>query len=64
MLKETIKRVLVKLTSTKLWITLWSLFLISYITFANLVAFNNLALALVVIPTSYFVANEIQKRLN
>lgn len=64
MLKETIKRILVKLTSTKLWITLWSLFLISYITFTNLVAFNNLALALVVIPTSYFVANEIQKRLN
>lgn len=64
MLKETIKRILVKLTSTKLWITLWSLFLISYITFTNKVEFNNLALALVVIPTSYFVANEIQKRLN
>lgn len=55
------KRLLLKLTSVKTWIAIWSLWLISYIVVSDKPQFETLALSLLAVPTSYFVANTIQK---
>lgn len=61
-MKEIIKRILVKLTSTKFCITLWAIALITVIALKNIDSMNNIALALTSVPVSYFIANTIQKR--
>lgn len=57
-----LKRVLIKLTSTKFCITLWAIALITVISIKNIESMNNIALALTSVPVSYFIANTIQKR--
>ncbi|MEE1126065.1 MAG: hypothetical protein U0L18_09070 [Acutalibacteraceae bacterium] len=61
-MKEIIKRILIKLTSTKFCITLWAVALITVIALKNIDSMNNIALALTSVPVSYFIANTIQKR--
>lgn len=58
-----LKRLLQKLTSTKVWLTGWACFMISYIVVKNLDSFFGIALALCSVPLSYFAVNEIQKYL-
>ena len=57
-----LKRILLKLTSTKFAITLWSTVLITFIVTENIASMNNIALALTAVPVSYFVVNAVQKR--
>lgn len=57
-----LKRILLKLTSTKFVITLWSTILITFIVTKNIASMNNIALALTAVPVSYFVVNAVQKR--
>ena len=57
-----IRRILVKMTSTKFVITLWSTALITFIVTKNIASMNNIALALTAVPVSYFVVNAVQKR--
>lgn len=57
-----LKRILLKLTSTKFIITLWSTALITFIVTKNIASMNNIALALTAVPVSYFVVNAVQKR--
>lgn len=57
-----LKRILLKLTSTKFVITLWSTALITFIVTQNIASMNNIALALTAVPVSYFVVNAVQKR--
>ena len=61
-MKGIIKRILIKLTSTKFCITLWAIALITVIALKNIDSMNNIALALTSVPVSYFIANTIQKR--
>lgn len=61
-MKEIIKRIIIKLTSTKFCITLWAVALITVIALKNIDSMNNIALALTSVPVSYFIANTIQKR--
>ena len=61
-MKEIVKRMLIKLTSTKFCITLWAIALITAISIKNIESMNNIALALTAVPVSYFIANTIQKR--
>ena len=60
--KELLKRVAIKLTSTKFCITLWAIALITVISLKNIESMNDIALALTSVPVSYFIANTIQKR--
>lgn len=57
-----LKRILLKLTSTKFVITLWSTALITFIVTRNIASMNNIALALTAVPVSYFVVNAVQKK--
>lgn len=57
-----LRRILLKLTSTKFVITLWSTALITFIVTKNIASMNNIALALTAVPVSYFVVNAVQKR--
>ena len=52
-----------KLKSTKLWICLFSIVIIAWIVITQQSAFNGLAMALVVVPVSYFHENVKQKEL-
>lgn len=61
-MKEIIKRIAIKLTSTKFCITLWAMALITVISIKNIESMNNIALALTSVPVSYFIANTIQKK--
>lgn len=61
-MKEIIKRIAIKLTSTKFCITLWAIALITVISLKNIESMNDVALALTSVPVSYFIANTIQKR--
>lgn len=61
-MKEIIKRIAIKLTSTKFCITLWAIALITVISIKNVESMNDVALALTSVPVSYFIANTIQKR--
>ena len=58
-----IKRIFTKLTSFKNILTLWSVGMITYIVSANRVDWNNVSMALVAIPLSYFAVNIIQKKI-
>lgn len=61
-MKEILKRIAIKLTSTKFCITLWAIALITVISIKNIESMNDIALALTSVPVSYFIANTIQKR--
>lgn len=61
-MKEIVKRIAIKLTSTKFCITLWAIALITVISIKNIESMNDIALALTSVPVSYFIANTIQKK--
>lgn len=56
-----LKRILIKLTSVKNILLIWSCFLITAIVIKDRQAFNNLAMLLVAVPISYLPSNIIQK---
>ncbi len=56
----TIKK---KLQSTKLWITLWAVGMISYIAIADKTDFYGIAQLLCSVPLSFVVANVAQKTI-
>ena len=51
------KNVLRKLGSVKVWIALWSMWLITYIVLRNLASFNNLAMLAMAPIVGYLGAN-------
>lgn len=51
------KKVLQKLGSVKVWIALWSMFLITFITMRNMTDFNNLAMLAMAPVVAYLGAN-------
>ena len=52
-----------KLKSTKLWITVWSIAMISYIVIADKTNFYGIAQLLSAVPLSYVAANVAQKAI-
>lgn len=52
-----------KLRSTKLWITIWALGIISFIVIADKTDFYGIAQLLCSIPLAYVVANVAQKAI-
>lgn len=52
-----------KLKSTKLWITIWAIAIITYIIIAGKSDFYGIAQLLCSIPLSYVVANVAQKAI-
>lgn len=52
-----------KLKSVKLWVTVWSMALITYIVFRDKNDFYGIAQLLCSIPLSYVVANVAQKAI-
>lgn len=60
-MKDILKRILIKLTSVKTLLLIWSCFLITAIVIKDRQTFNNLAMLLVAVPISYFPSNIIQK---
>lgn len=52
-----------KLRSIKLWVTIWSICLISYIVIADRIGFLTIAEKLCVVPLSYIIANVAQKAI-
>lgn len=52
-----------KLKSTKLWITIWAIAIITYIIIAGKADFYGIAQLLCSIPLSYVVANVAQKAI-
>jgi len=60
-MKDILIRTLIKLTSVKTWLLIWSCFLITAIVLKDRQTFNNLAMLLVAVPISYFPSNIIQK---
>ena len=56
-----LKRILIKLTSVKNILLIWSCFLITAIVIKDRQTFNNLAMLLVAVPISYLPSNIIQK---
>lgn len=52
-----------KLKSTKLWITIWSVVMITFIVIANKTEFYGIAQLLCSVPLSYVVANVAQKAI-
>ena len=52
-----------KLRSIKLWITIWSMCIISYIIISNHTAFLAIAEKLCIVPLSYIIANVAQKAI-
>jgi hypothetical protein len=57
--KEFLKSVLQKLSSTKFWITAWAGFLVTWIVIKNLQSFANIAMILCAVPVSYIGANVV-----
>ena len=60
--KTTVKHP--KLKSTKLWITIWAIALITFIVLANRIDYYGIAQLLCSIPLSYVVANVAQKAIS
>ena len=52
-----------KLKSTKLWITIWSMAMITYIVVADKTGFYGIAQLLSAVPLSYVAANVAQKAI-
>ena len=52
-----------KLTSAKLWVTLWAIAMVSYIVIANRSEFMTIAQWLCAVPLAYIGANVWQKKI-
>lgn len=60
-MKSLLKRIAIKLTSTKTWVALWAMFLVTWIVITKQEAFNYLAFALVVLIGCFLGVNLTQK---
>lgn len=62
---EILKRVLIKLTSAKLIITLWAMVMVSYLIFTKTASENSaLVMVLASTPIAYCGLNVAQKKIN
>lgn len=52
-----------KLKSVKLWVTLWSIVMVSFIVIANRTEFLNIAQPLCFVPLGYLGVNVWQKKI-
>lgn len=52
-----------KLTSSKLWITIWAIALVTFIVIANRTEFLNIAQPLCFVPLGYLGVNVWQKQI-
>lgn len=52
-----------KLTSAKLWVTLWAIAMVSFIVIANRTEFLNIAQPLCFVPLGYLGVNVWQKKI-
>lgn len=52
-----------KLKSVKLWVTLWSIVIVSFIVIANRTEFLNIAQPLCFVPLGYLGVNVWQKKI-
>lgn len=52
-----------KLLSAKLWVTIWSIVMVTFIVMANRTEFNNIAQWLCSVPLAYIGANVLQKKI-
>lgn len=52
-----------KLKSIKVWVTVWALFLITYIVIGNKTSFHSIAQLLCAVPLTYIGANVAQKAI-
>lgn len=52
-----------KLTSAKLWVTLWAIGMVTFIVIANRTEFMNIAQWLCAVPLAYIGANVWQKKI-
>ena len=52
-----------KLTSVKLWVTLWAIAMVSFIVIANRTEFLNIAQPLCFVPLGYLCVNVWQKKI-
>lgn len=52
-----------KLTSAKLWVTIWAIGLVSFIVIANRTEFLNIAQPLCFVPLGYLGVNVWQKKI-
>lgn len=52
-----------KLTSAKLWVTLWAIAMVSFIVIANRSEFMTIAQGLCAVPLAYIGANVWQKKI-
>lgn len=59
-MNETLKK---KLTSSKLWITLWSMGILTFVIIANRTEFMTIAQMLCAVPLAYIGGNVIQKKI-
>lgn len=57
------KRILIKLTSLKTWIALWSMFMFTYMLVTKQEAFADLGWGLLALIGGDVIANVVQKRL-
>ena len=57
------KRLLIKLTSLKTWIALWSMFMFTYMLFTKQEAFAELGWGLLALIGGDVVANVVQKKI-
>ena len=52
-----------KLKSSKLWVTIWAVIMVTYIVVANRSEFNQIAQWLCAVPLAYIGANVYQKKI-
>jgi uncharacterized membrane protein YjfL (UPF0719 family) len=62
-IKEFIKSILKKFSSSKFIITIWVMIIISYIVFTKITDFQNVAMILSTVPLSYFGANVLLDKI-
>jgi len=60
-MKEVLKRLAIKLTSSRVIISAWVLVIISFIVFTGKTEFDELAKILCSVPVSYFIGNAADK---
>lgn len=63
-MKQIVKRMLLKLTSAKLWITIWAMVIVTYMVFTKQIQDNQtLVIILSSVPLAYCGLNVLQKNI-
>ena len=61
--EKTVEKKHSKLTSAKLWVTIWAIGLVSFIVIANRTEFMSIAQPLCFVPLGYLGVNVWQKKI-